>query len=130
MHTLSSLILKGSAWSLYAIGLPLSVGLGASQSPVNIDSVKRGNIVVESVSDWTLGIAKRLVPQKYSELLEPSFWMWCHANCGGMVVSQIVEHAEVDVYILNFIAVGNFTMPPSLFKSLPFGPQRLSKSGV
>ncbi len=66
----------------------------------------------------------RIIAQKLSASLKQPFVVENKPGAGGIVASQTAQQSKPDGYTLNFIAAGNFAMTPSLFKALPFDPDK------
>jgi tripartite-type tricarboxylate transporter receptor subunit TctC len=81
-------------------------------------------ILMGYAAGGTGDLTMRLVSQRLGERLGHSFVIENAPSAGGVVASQRAARATPDGYTLNFIATGNFAMTPSLFKSLPFDPQK------
>jgi tripartite-type tricarboxylate transporter receptor subunit TctC len=81
-------------------------------------------ILMGYAAGGTGDLTMRLVGQRLGERLGHSFVIENAPSAGGVVASQRAARSTPDGYTLNFIATGNFAMTPSLFKSLPFDPQK------
>ena len=81
-------------------------------------------ILVGYAAGGTGDLTVRIVGQALSERLGQSFIVENVPSAGGVIASQRAANATPDGYTLNFIATGNFAMTPSLFKSLPFDPNK------
>ncbi len=81
-------------------------------------------ILVGYAAGGTGDLTVRIIGQALSERLGQPFLVENVPSAGGVIASQRAATAAADGYTLNFIATGNFSMTPSLFKSLPFDPKK------
>jgi len=79
-------------------------------------------IVIGYGAGGTGDVTMRLLAQKLTERMGQQFIVDNRPGAGGIVASQVVATSPADGYTLLFVATGNFTMTPGLFKSLPFDP--------
>jgi tripartite-type tricarboxylate transporter receptor subunit TctC len=79
-------------------------------------------IIIGYGAGGTGDVTMRLLAQKLTERMGQQFIIDNRPGAGGVVASQVVATSPADGYTLLFVATGNFTMTPGLFKSLPFDP--------
>lgn len=79
-------------------------------------------IIIGYGAGGTGDVTMRLLAQKLTERTGQQFIVDNRPGAGGIVASQVVATSPPDGYTLLFVATGNFTMTPGLFKSLPFDP--------
>jgi len=79
-------------------------------------------IIIGYGAGGTGDVTMRLLAQKLTERMGQQFIVDNRPGAGGIVASQVAATSPADGYTLLFVATGNFTMTPGLFKSLPFDP--------
>lgn len=107
--------------ALAAIGLTAACAGAWAQGAAGYPN-KPVRIVIGYGAGGTGDVTMRLLAQKLTERTGQQFIVDNRPGAGGIVASQAVAQAAPDGYTLLFVATGNFTMTPGLFKSLPFDP--------
>ncbi|HEY4373074.1 MAG TPA: tripartite tricarboxylate transporter substrate binding protein [Burkholderiales bacterium] len=79
-------------------------------------------IIIGYGAGGTGDVTMRILAQKLTERTGQQFIVDNRPGAGGIVASQVVAGSPPDGYTLLFVATGNFTMTPGLFKHLPFDP--------
>lgn len=96
-------------------------GLSRAQSAAGYPN-KPVRILIGYGAGGTGDVTMRLLAQKLTERMGQQFIVDNRPGAGGIVASQVAATSPADGYTLLFVATGNFTMTPGLFKSLPFDP--------
>lgn len=106
---------------LVAVGLALGVAPAAFAQSYPSKPVK---VIVPFAAGGPLDIVARAVSDKLSASLKQPFVMENRTGAGGNIGTEAAAKAAPDGYTLLIVLSGTLTANPSLYRKLPFEPER------
>jgi tripartite-type tricarboxylate transporter receptor subunit TctC len=107
-----------------ALGTALAIVALANNASAQSYPAKPIHVIVTSTAGGPLDVFTRLVTNKMEERLRQPFVVEDRGGAGGNLAVSAAKQAPPDGYTILFSIDTTFTVNPSLFKQIPFDPEK------